>query len=104
MVTLIDINDNLPEFAATSTTTVTLAEDAPGMEVAAFDVSDLDVDPEFFFTLADDGGPFSITSIGNTGCVLYVDKYIMCLIILVIIYLSDIQYRQPTPFAITTIT
>ena len=67
MVTLIDINDNPPEFALASTTMVTLAEDATGIQVATFNVSDLDVGPQFFFTLADDGGPFSITSSGDTG-------------------------------------
>ena len=70
MVTLIDINDNPPEFALTSTTMETLDENATGIQVATFTVSDLDVDPQFFFTLTDDGGPFSITSSGDTGFIM----------------------------------
>ena len=71
MVTLIDINDSPPEFDSASITMLTLAEDTGGMQVATFTVSDLDVAPQFFFTLADDGGPFSITSSGDTGFVIW---------------------------------
>ena len=67
-VTLSDINDNAPVFDNSSVTSATLSESSTGtLFVATFTVSDQDLIPTFFFTLADDGGPFTISSSGNTG-------------------------------------
>ncbi|KAI6657178.1 protocadherin Fat 4-like [Oopsacas minuta] len=75
VVTLLDINDNDPVFDSIIIHSPTLAENLTNGEViATFVVSDMDVDPVFFFTLDDDGGPFTISSTSNTATITLFDQ------------------------------
>ena len=55
-------------FLISSITSVNVPESTNGGQlVATYTVTDLDENPTFFFTLMDGGGPFSISSSGDTG-------------------------------------
>lgn len=67
-ITIVDENDNIPAFMASSISTVNVPENTNGGQlVSTFTVTDEDENPAFFFTLLDGGGPFSISSSGATG-------------------------------------